>query len=219
MTTWNDRLNQAMKDKGVNAARLAREMGISAPGMKKWVDGVTLQPKYEDVMSACRVLDISPEWLMNGVDAPSPIPKPDDDCVVIEQIDIKGSCGFGCANWEDVPRIKEMQVTRAWFEAHFPNIKYENVKVITACGDSMVPIVNDNDAVFINISDKMIREGVYALMMDGELYIKRLQRLPAHGLRLKSENPAYDPIDISEDSTIEVNILGRVIKAMKVFTF
>lgn len=216
MTTWNDRLNQAMKDKGVNASQLARAMGISAPGMKKWVDGTTLQPKYADVMSACGVLGISPEWLMEGVDAPVATVSDGDDYAVIERVDIKGSCGFGCANWQDVPCIKQIQVSKAWFDYHFPNIKQENVKVITACGDSMVPLVHDNDAVFVNVGDKMIREGVYAILMDGELYIKRLQRLPAHGLRLKSENPIYDPIDVLADSTIQVSVLGRVIKAMKV---
>lgn len=216
MTTWNDRLNQAMKDKGVNASQLARAMGISAPGMKKWVDGTTLQPKYADVMSACSVLGISPEWLMEGVDAPVATVSDGDDYAVIERVDIKGSCGFGCANWQDVPCIKQIQVSKAWFDYHFPNIKQENVKVITACGDSMVPLVHDNDAVFVNVGDKMIREGVYAILMDGELYIKRLQRLPAHGLRLKSENPIYDPIDVLADSTIQVSVLGRVIKAMKV---
>ncbi len=51
--------------------------------------------------------------------------------------------------------------------------------------------------------------------MDGELYIKRLQRLPARGLRLKSENPAYDSIDIPADSQTQVLIIGRVIKALK----
>lgn len=216
MTTWNDRLNQAMQDKGMNTAQLARAMGVSAPGMKKWVDGVTAQPKYADVMAACRALEISPEWLMDGINAPVATPSEGSDYAVIERVDIKGSCGLGCANWEDMPCIKQMQVSRAWFEYHFPNIKQENVKVITACGDSMVPLVNDNDAVFINIADKTIREGVYAILMDGELYIKRLQRLPARGLRLKSENPIYDPIDIAADSTVEVLVLGRVIKAMKV---
>lgn len=215
MTTWNDRLNQAMRDKDINAAQLARAMGISAPGIKKWVDGVTLQPKYDDVMSACKILSISPEWLMSGIDAPVASVTDESNYVVIEQVDLKGSCGFGCANWQDVPCIKQLQVSQAWFEYHFPNIKQENVKVITACGDSMVPLVHDNDAVFINVADKIIREGVYAVIMDGELFIKRLQRLPAHGLRLKSENPSYDPIDIAADSNIEVLILGRVIKALK----
>lgn len=215
MATWNDRLNQAMKDKNVNAAQLARAMGISAPGMKKWIDGVTSQPKYDDVMAACRALDISPEWLMEGVAVPAVTPAEKSDFVIIEQVDIKGSCGFGCANWEDVPRIRQLQVSKAWFEYHFSNIKQENVKVITACGDSMVPLVHDNDAVFVNVADKIVREGVYAVLMDGELYIKRLQRLPARGLRLKSENPAYDSIDIPADSQTQVLIIGRVIKALK----
>lgn len=221
MTTWNERLKEAMQNEGVGLSGLSRATGVSTAAVKKWVDGLTLQPKYEDVISACKALKVTPEWLMDGVEAVPQIVDDDEESgsVTLEMVDIKGSCGFGIANWESVPHIRKIQVSRSWFEQNFPYANIDSIKVITAAGDSMEPLIRDRDAVFLDISDtELLREGVYALLMDGELYIKRLQRMPRQALRLKSDNAVYDPIDIPADSDIEVRIIGRVVKAMRIFS-
>lgn len=216
MSTWNDRLNEAMNRKGITASDLGRITGISPAGIKKWVDGVTLKPKYDDVIAACKTLDIAPEWLMDGIQSPSIMYKDNESCAIIEAVDVKGSCGYGVTNFEDCPTVKRMQVSRTWFAYHFPHLKDGNIKIITACGDSMSPLIHDNDAVFIDVSDQYLREGVYVLLVDGELFIKRVQRMPSKVIRLKSENPAYDPMDIYPDSGTEIRIIGRVVKIMQV---
>lgn len=219
MTTWNDRLKEAMRKDNITASDLVRATGISAAGIKKWIDGITLAPKYTDVISACKALNVSPEWLMDGVIATDTISATveDQNAISLDMVDVKASCGTGVANWNDVPCVRRIQVSKAWFEYHFPYAHQENIKVITALGDSMEPLVKDGDAVFIDIKDaEFIREGVYAVIVDGELFIKRIQRLPGKCLRFKSENPSYDPFDIAADSNIEVRIIGRVIKAMKI---
>lgn len=216
MSTWNERLVQAMERQGVSLSDLGMATKISPAGIKKWVDGVTLRPKYDDVVAACRTLKITPEWLMEGRSGPSAQCEVDEDCAVIEAVDVKGSCGFGLENFETSPTVRQMQVSRAWFAYHFPHLKDGNIKIITACGDSMSPLIHDKDAIFIDVSDQYLREGVYVLLVDGELFIKRVQRMPSKVLRLKSENPAYDPMDIYPDSGTEIKIIGRVVKIMQV---
>lgn len=219
MTTWNERLRAAMNENDVSASDLVRATGISAAGIKKWVDGVTIAPKYEDVIRACKALKVTPEWLMDGIASTAVVSssEPDDNAISLDMVDVKASCGVGVANWEELPCVKRIQVSRAWFDYHFPYAHQENIKVITALGDSMEPVVKDGDAVFIDIKDNdFVREGIYAVLVDGELFIKRIQRLPGKCLRFKSENPSYDPFDVAADSNIEVRIIGRVIKAMKI---
>ena len=212
MESWNDRLRLAMSQKNVSAADLTRATGISAAGIKKWVDGVTAEPKYKDIANACNALGVSPLWLMDGRADHAPVDA--TQSVSIDLIDLVGSCGYGTINFEQVPQIKKLLVSKEWFNHHFPYFKPGNVKVITALGDSMTPDINDGDAVFIDVSDKSyIRDGVYAVLIDSELYIKRVQKTPRK-LTFISTNPAYSPFEIRDGDPETVRFIGRVIKGM-----
>lgn len=212
MESWNERLRAAMNRKGLSAADLVRATGISGAGIKKWIDGVTVEPKYRDVTRACQALDISPIWLMEGRGESVPL-KP-SETAIIDKVDLKGSCGYGTINFDQVPQIQRLMVSKRWFQRHFSYYKPDTVKVITALGDSMTPDVNDGDAVFIDISDtEFIRDGIYAALVDDELYIKRIQKAPGK-LIFISTNPAYKPFEISIDGPSTVKFIGRVIKSM-----
>lgn len=67
MNTWSLRLHDALKARNKTAADLSRATGVSSAGVKKWVEGRVLQPKFDDVVAICDFLDISANWLMKGV--------------------------------------------------------------------------------------------------------------------------------------------------------
>lgn len=214
MGSWNDRLREAMGKTDVTAADLARITGLSPAGIKKWVDGLTQEPRYTDVVKACSALGVAPSWLMEGkeqalatADAP--------DAVVIERIDLHGSCGSGTPAWDAMPRIDRIYVTRSWFERMFAFYDPAHVKIITAAGNSMTPVIEDGDAAFIDIADKeYIRDGIYAAIIDGDLYIKRVRRSPGK-LEFVSANPDYGQFEITANSgDHDVLFLGRVIKSL-----
>ena len=210
MTSWNDRLKQVMQEKGVLAADLVRATGLSPAGIKKWLDGATLAPRYDDVIKTCRILNVSPEWLMDGVGAAAI-----KNSIKLDLIDIKGSCGTGIENFEEIPQIRQLLVSPEWFSRHFSYFKPGNIKIISSLGDSMSPDIEDGDAVFLDTSDtSLIRDGIYAVLIDSELFIKRVQRAPGK-LIFISSNPVYTPFEVHSGDGRNVRFLGRVVKSMR----
>ncbi|WP_289174094.1 S24 family peptidase [uncultured Parasutterella sp.] len=217
MSNWSKRLNEALSLRNRTAADLSRATGVSSAGVKKWVEGRVLQPKFDDVVAICDYLDISANWLMKGVGSMVETGESGSNMIALDQVDIKGSCGYGVINFEEIPEIKKIYVTPAWFAKNFAFYNPSNIRIITAQGDSMSPEIEDGDAVFIDITDKeTLRDGIYLLQVDGELFIKRVQKLIKRRIALISTNKAYKDIELDLDSDIEVRTIGRVIKNLKV---
>lgn len=85
------------------------------------------------------------------------------------------------------------------------------LSLIQVEGDSMQPTLNDGDDIMVDASaaDRVPKNGIYVLRLDGMLIVKRL--LPGKGgkLSIMSDNPTYLPIhDVAAD---EVTIIGRVV--------
>lgn len=141
----------------------------------------------------------------------------DDDLIYLRRLNVSACCGAaGIQNYEDEAYVDLMGVSRVWFKENINQIRENGYEIITALGDSMEPEIRDGDAVFIDITDKeTLRDGIYLLVVDGEAYIKRVQKLIGKKIALLSTNKAYKDIEISLDSDIEVRIIGRVIKSLK----
>ncbi len=213
MTTWHERLHEAMEKSGVSAADLSRATGISPAGIKKWIDGVTQQPRYDDVEAACKILGVTTQWLMTGAEHQgNAIPVDWDDCVMLEMLKF----GKEPSKASDEENPESIPFPRQWFLLQFPHSQPENVKVMTAAGDAMSPLIDDHESVFVDTADcESIREGVYLLLVDGEPMIRRIERLPKQVLRLSCHNPAYSSLDIQPNGDISVKIIGRVLKVLK----
>lgn len=55
----------------------------------------------------------------------------------------------------------------------------KQLSVISVQGDSMEGVLNDKDIILVNHGDREPREGIYVLRLDGQLIVKRVQRLPS----------------------------------------
>ena len=81
-------------------------------------------------------------------------------------------------------------------------------------GDTMSPLIGNDAVVIVNKQQNQLIDGaVYALLINGELFIRRIQRLPT-GLRIISDNPKYSAFDISQDQINECDffsVIGQVI--------
>lgn len=214
MNTWSLRLNDALKARNKTATDLSRATGVSSAGVKKWIEGRVLQPKFDDVVAICDYLDISSNWLMKGIGSMVEDEESGSNMIALDQVDIKG---YGVVNFEEIPEIKKIYVTPAWFAKNFAFYNPSNIRIITAQGDSMSPEIENGDAVFIDITDREnLQDGIYLLQVDGELFIKRVQKLIKRRIALISTNKAYKDIELDLDSDIEVRTIGRVIKNLKV---
>lgn len=218
--TFADRLKSLMEEKKISNADLARIMGVTRATVKLWVDGKTLQLKYNDAVSLSEIFGVHVDWLMSG-NGDKQI-KDQDDSVLLKRINLTALCGkYPSINVPtDVENNEELVETiRAgskWFFNNFPHYRPEDVQIVTATGDSMEPLIKEGDLVFVDINVQSCnRDGIFFLYLDGQYFIKRIQRSIGRSLILISENPSYRDIEIKPDSQVEFYVIGRVIKSFK----
>lgn len=74
--TWHTRLAAARRAKGYTRKALAPLVGVTAPAVTNWENGKTKKLDGEYLKNVCRVLEITPEWLLGDVDeSPAALPK------------------------------------------------------------------------------------------------------------------------------------------------
>jgi len=85
------------------------------------------------------------------------------------------------------------------------------LRFIEANGDGMSPVIADGDLLLLDASEPKFRgAGVYALLVDGALIVKRLGIKLDGSLVVSSDNPAYKPEELPRWSVEDLNIVGRV---------
>ena len=84
----------------------------------------------------------------------------------------------------------------------------ENIGVLRVKGDSMTPTLNNGDLIICDTCGYDNGEGVYAIRLNGNGYVKRIQ-VGKGELIIKSDNARYEPMTEPIGSQ-NVQIIGRV---------
>lgn len=134
---------------------------------------------------------------------------PRESTVLVTRIDVELSAGSGRETWH----IEEKEPLP--FQADYIrrlDAKPQDLVAVKVGGDSMEPLLFDDDTVIVNKADKRVPANgkVFALVYAGELLVKRLFRLPDGGLRIVSDNPKYEPLLVHPEQLEYVSIIGRV---------
>jgi transcriptional regulator with XRE-family HTH domain len=66
INSWHARLTAARRAKNFTKIALAPLVGVTAPAITGWENGNTKKMDGQNLMNVCRVLEITPEWLMHG---------------------------------------------------------------------------------------------------------------------------------------------------------
>jgi len=87
----------------------------------------------------------------------------------------------------------------------------DNLAVIRVAGDSMEPTLANADQVLVDRSVRKVgRDGIYIIALEDDLLVKRCQvDLQTRHIIVKSDNPAYETMTVTDAERVEV--LGRVI--------
>jgi hypothetical protein len=129
--------------------------------------------------------------------------------VQVPHYDVEVSAGDGC-QWVDHANNDPLVFRARWFQAR--GAKPEDCRAIYVRGDSMAPTLNDGDTVLIDVSRTQVRDdSIYALVYGGDLYIKRLFRIPGGGLELRSDNPRHLNREVTGGAMADVHVLGEMI--------
>ncbi|KPY33042.1 peptidase [Pseudomonas savastanoi pv. retacarpa] len=134
--------------------------------------------------------------------------------ITIPHLNVAASMGSGNVPPESqIEVIKDITVHLDWLKTQgLAFSRIENLSIITGDGDSMDGTFRDGDSLLVDRGITEIRtDAVYVFTLDGDLYIKRLQRMAAGALRMISDNPLYPAIIIEGADLTKVHIQARVL--------
>jgi len=135
--------------------------------------------------------------------------------VSVPLYNIKTATGAGSVvdHW---PADGALQFTDSWIRQEL-GAAPSDLFLIHVDDESMKPTLRSGDTIMLDRrATKPDREGVYMLLMEGVLLVKRLQALPGGIIKVVSDNPAYEAFTIRLAELHEQNftILGRVVWVM-----
>ncbi|MET3134631.1 transcriptional regulator with XRE-family HTH domain [Oxalobacteraceae bacterium GrIS 1.11] len=100
---WYERLKTAREAKGLKKSHFAKAIGVQPPTITEWERGDTIAPSGTSVMNICRVLSITPEWLMEG-------PRPGDSSAARTYVGSNERIGQAVTLMESIPDYELDQI-------------------------------------------------------------------------------------------------------------
>lgn len=156
------------------------------------------------------VCEVSPAWLLTGEGSPGG-DGVDPTLTDVPVVDVRlgaGSAGF----WSDTAAVlRTVGLPAEWLRGAgiVPSLAF----IAQVFGQSMEGTISDGDLVVGERTDVIDRDAIYALTVNSEALIKRVQVVPPRGgvrLRLESDNKAFAPIEVYESD--HLGVIGRVVR-------
>ena len=140
-------------------------------------------------------------------------PEPRKGYLRFELLGVRATAGNGGEPVDFPEVVRELQVLETWARQTLGVVDPRRVKVITCSGDSMVPTLQPGDVVFVDTGVTCFQsEGVYVLVLQGRLLIKRLRMLFDGRLAIQSDNDkSYATEYISGAQAEQLTVSGRVL--------
>ena len=221
MKTLSDRLRYLLKVNELTEDALAKKVNVSQQAINYVLNGKTRSPK--NILEIATALGVNAHWLKTGegerdADVFAFTSEKDDDHTLrVDLLDAElAAHSSGIINLEYPDVISSIFFTHEGVKRILGRTTTDGVYMFKVPTDSMVPTITQNDIVFIDTNVKeYIGEGVYSFNLNGETYIKRLQRLPTGVIMALSDNPLYHPFEITESLFDTAEIIGKFIKAVE----
>lgn len=214
--------------KKISKKKLADDFGVAPPSVQGWVkNGRIDKAKLMQLIEYFRE-DVDPShWGLTASPLEMATSKSQAGMVLvtgggktpqyltIPQLDVAASMGSGMEAPTHVDTIRDITVRLEWLrEQGVSYSKIENLAIITGDGDSMAGTFNDGDSLLVDRGITEIRtDAIYVFTLDGQLFIKRLQRMAGGNLRMISDNPIYPAMVIEGEQLERIHIQARVLLA------
>ena len=228
------RLDEVIKNVGGNDAA-ARIMGVSVKSVERWKAGA--EPAFSGMLRLSRHANVSLEWLATGYGSKIPrgIPSLQErdkraiedgtfwhdspvatdvniqDFVALPVLNVVASAGGGAVVLAEgqtgVVRFDKSWLVTTW------NINPADLFTMPTMGDSMEPTIRAGEYVLASRAEHLVQpgDGIFIVRLEGDILVKRLQRLPGGKLLISSDNTAYKPYEIDLKDGLDFVILGKVI--------
>lgn len=169
--------------------------------------------KYFNIQSGWLDYDHSVKIPAYSIQAYEDISEVSSEHAKIPVYQIELSAGTGATAPEFVETVYELPFRLDWVLSE--GVKPENTKVMKVKGDSMLTTLGNGDKVLIDVGCRLVEDNrVYAIVLNDDVYVKRLFRTYNGGLDIVSDNEDFDKVTIPPDELHYVYIIGRVFHKM-----
>lgn len=199
---------------GLTTAQLAQRIGTSRQNIENLEAGNVGQPRYLPTLA--KEMGLSVDALLTGraLHAAEPPAAYRTDTLDVPLMNVTASMGRGAAAADGEEVVSTMRINSSWLRRNATFTAPENLALLTAHGDSMRGTYEDGDVLLVDRGVHDVRtDAVYVLLLNDELYVKRLQRRPNGTLLMISDNQAYEPYPIEGEERERLSVLGRVVMA------
>lgn len=189
-------------------AKFANELNIERTKIADIESGRTKNISPDLVENIVDKFHINGWWLFTGKGAMLSKSTNQNDIYEIDILDLRASAGNGIIPFE-VSIIGKFILDKMFFKTP-QDTNY--IKMIKVEGDSMEPTIQDGSYVVIDMKNCNKTDGIYAVLIDDNILIKRLQFELDGTIKIISDNIKYEPkIYNPRETQVFLKVLGRKI--------
>jgi phage repressor protein C with HTH and peptisase S24 domain len=203
------RLLELATGQGISLSRLSALIGRNSTYLQQFVrKGSPRKLEETDRRTLARFFGVD-EGELGAPDGEKssevPQKQPRGGWVGIPRLPLSASAGAGTFAEGEEP-FGAFGVTSQWLREQ--GLDPEMLSAIAVAGDSMEPTLRDGDEILVDRTPRRPRDGIHVVRVDGALLVKRLETGRPGLLVLRSDNKAYDPIELTPG---EIEVIGRAV--------
>ena len=210
---FKSRLKEAMA--GESNRIFADKCALSEGTLRRYLLGETFPP-LDTLERIANAAEVSLAWLASGEEAMKREEVqewPPEGYVSIPRYEIQASAGAG-AMVQSEQIVDVMSFKADWLKVSL-GMSPANSAVISVCGDSMEPYLNDGDLILIDTAvNKVSNNAIYVIQYDDSLLVKRIQLKGDGTVIVKSDNPHYEPETFRGESANRLRVIGRLVRRL-----
>ena len=210
-------VSRALEDAKVGACRLEKQYGLQPRSLRGILDPARKQsPSVDRAAEICGALDlefyIGPPRAQESTAVPESRPYDpaldDAEHVMVPKLSVQLAAGHGAAAPEVETATGFLAFRREWMQCY--GLQPGQVSAVDVTGDSMEPMLSDGDTVLVDHRRNEAKQGkVFAVRVDDDLLVKRLQRQPDGGWLLTSDNESYEPVSMVHHAALIGEVVWR----------
>lgn len=229
MDNFNNRLKQAMEYRNVKPAELSKLTNIGKSSISQWLSG-KYSAKQDKIFIIAKALNVNPSWLIGANVPMSNETLPDKIFNLSSKLDEKRQTNvynYTEQQYNEQKNVIQMPVksevklygavsagTGEYLLDNNPElVPYEGIVpehdyAVIVNGDSMLPLFEDKQIIFVKKTFEARSGQVVIAYYDNQAYVKKYVN-DEKGARFVSLNKSYDDMPI--DETHETQIIGVVV--------
>lgn len=181
--------------------RVAELAGVSASTLNSWIKGTggTGSSKRDAYARAVKELTEQPsDALDHAGETYLPVPV----------YEVRAAAGAGAFVEDGEPTTHQL-FGQQWLGS-LTSSPLAMLSIIHVTGDSMENTLRPGDQILVDrTATRWMGDGIYVLLYDDVLQVKRIQRDRDGGMIIRSDNPLYEPVKPQKGD--KMNIIGMVL--------